>query len=207
MSKNNSVAFRRIKGRIVPIKLNSGQKDMAKGAGIAAAGAAVSIAGGRIFTKLTNKAIDSALKGIAIREQIPKMTFKTSRQLTFDDLIARNSLARADKAKAIAKRFAKAAQVVRKASPYVGAGLIGFGAVKFLEGLNKGKKKKMNPDVANALGVAASTAAAYASQNSEKLFTISAISGKQEAFKFMGQGAGSKVKDLLKTLARKKLKL
>lgn len=208
---NENVVFRRIRGRIIPIKLSKAKKEQLTGVGIAGVGAGVAIAGGRAFSKLSNMAIDTALKGLAFREAVPrqfsngKKLFKATSQLTFDDMAVRNSIINADKAKAAASRLAKSAKFVRKASPYLGSALIGLGAAKFLNGLSKEKKSKMSPDLLNVLGVAATTTATYASINSEKLFTISAVSGKQEAFKFMGQSVTSKLKTAAQAILKKKL--
>jgi hypothetical protein len=53
MAENKSVVFRRIRGRIVPIKLTENQKDSFKGGAMVGGGVAIGVGGGFISAKLS----------------------------------------------------------------------------------------------------------------------------------------------------------
>ena len=137
---SNDIAFRRIRGRIVPIRLNKQKKEQIKGIGIAAAGVAVAVESGQIFKKISFRAINKAIESKEILSNISKPgeftgikhKFKSSAQMNFDDVLRVNSSSQAAKTMAAAKRIGKIAQRVRKYSPFVAGALIGYGTTKFL---------------------------------------------------------------------------
>lgn len=185
---SNEVIFRRIRGRLVPIKLTKEQKGQVKGASIAAAGAGVSIVGGSTYRKVANKAIDLGIKGV---EASQKMKFG-SKQMSFDDLLINQGLKKTQLGYSVAaKRVAKLAIGIRKTAPIIGGALIAYGTTKFVNNYGKDKKRKIAPEVAGAIGLAAGVGGAAATVHSKALFDYAAIHGNKATFKAATSGVAT----------------
>lgn len=116
--KNRDVTFRRINGRIVPIKINKERKlEAAKGAVIAAAGVGVGLASGKIYKEAVVRSAQLAFRAT------DSLRMARSAQLAFRPIL---SAARAEKALKFASRTSSAAGFIRKFSAPVSSALIGF---------------------------------------------------------------------------------
>lgn len=152
MSKEG-VTFRRIKGRIIPIRLKPHQQEMGKGATIAAAGLGVASAGGQIYKKTVVASASGAVKAFTTLEKAYSKFGPA--QMSFGDIGRRAKMQQASANMfRKAQGLAKASGFVRKASPVIGAGLIAYGAVKAINAMPKDKRKKLRPEVAAGGGAA-----------------------------------------------------
>lgn len=151
----NDVTFRRIRGRIVPIRKK--KKDMPKGAGTIGAGVAVAASGGLLYrgaVKAAEKQMEKAARVFSFAPKAPKGV-----QMTFDDLL------KSDIAKKQATKFMTRASLLERATPHIrrastlaGGTLIGVGASQVVKSMTDDS----NDPKADAIGVAAGTLATIA---------------------------------------------
>ena len=189
MVKDRVVRFVRIRGRIVPIKLSKEKKEQLKGAGIAAAGAAVTIEAGNTYRKLAEKAMTYGINAIKLKERTNYFGSKgVAGQMSFDDVLSAQNLSAATKAQKTGKMFASSAIFISRAAPIVGGGMIAYGTSKFLTNLNKDKdKNKISPEVASALGLGAGALGMGGASKAREFF-YQGFRGRQQAFKFYSSG-------------------
>lgn len=180
---SNDVAFRRINGRIVPIRLNKQRREQIKGAAIAGAGAAVAVGGGSFYKRAVSKSAELATKAFEALTPSPKQftgmkhKFKSAAQMNFDDFIAAQPKVKPDKVFKAANRLAKMSGAVRKLAPVIGGGLFAYGATKFL---NNSKKDQLDPDTAALLGAGAAQSLPYAIKKGQQLFDFGLIPRQQK---------------------------
>lgn len=200
---SQDVAFRRINGRIVPIRLNKQQKEQVKGGAIAALGAGIAVGGGSIYKRSVLASSKAAKKAFDAMTPTPKQfsdiktksrkktKFKPSNQLNFDDFI--DALPKVDPIKALrsAKRLAGFSSFVRRASPIVGGSLFVYGSVK---AANSSKDKKINPETAALYGAGGAALAPYAVKKGNEFFNLGLQSRqvKMEFAKTAARKFGSK---------------
>lgn len=176
----NNITFRRIRGRIVPIRLSKEQKEKAKGSLISGAGVGVAVGGGSIYKRAVVKSADIANKAFKAISEVKKG------QMSFDDIAKINSQKKtSEKLFRVANGLAKFSGLVRKVSPIVGGGLIAYGASK---ALTADKKNKKNKDMIAAVSAVSGSAAAYGIPQAKKAFEFG-LQPRQEKFKFASSAA------------------
>lgn len=125
--KNKKYVFRRVRGRIIPIRIKEG----AKGAGQVGAGVGVSLGGAYFAGKGLKKVVHysekakSAVIGAAL-------SFDPSHSTTFGRKISEMNIKRATKTLASAKRLAFASKAVLWGGRLIGAALIAAGTEKLV---------------------------------------------------------------------------
>lgn len=182
--QRSDLTFRRIKGRVIPIKLSKVKKEQIKGAGIAAAGAVVSVEGGNLYRKAANNAFKSALRAFKTQDALKK--YKIGSQLSFDDLAKIKAAKEAIHRNALKSKWATRYAIgLHRFAPIVGASMIAYGTSKFLHNYAKDKKKDISPETASAIGLGVGSLGAGAAIKSKKLFK--AGFNRQGAFKFYGK--------------------
>ncbi len=187
---SQDIAFRRINGRIIPIKLNRQKKEQIKGGAIAAAGAAIAIGGGSIYKRAVSKSASIAQKAFDALTPTPKQfsgiknKFRSSAQMSFDDFITTQKV---DPTKAFraANRLSKMSGIVRKLSPGIGGALFAYGSAKVL---NNSRDKKLDPDISALIGAGASQSLPYAIKKGQQLFEFG-LQPRQMKMKIAGEGA------------------
>lgn len=185
------IAFRRIRGRIVPIKLSKEQKQKAQGAAISGAGVGVAVGGGSLYKRAVVKSADLANRAFKAASDS-----SIRGQLSFDDLAKiKNAQRTSEKLFRTANYFAKFSGAVRKASPIIGGALIAYGTSK---SLMAGKKKKKNENAIAAVSALAGSAAAVGIPQAKKLFELG-LQPRQEKFKFASNAAKSIFAKFLKS--------
>jgi hypothetical protein len=193
---SQDIAFRRIRGRIVPIKLNKQRKEQIKGGAIAATGAAIAVGGGSFYKRAVSKSASLAQKAFDALTPTPKQfsgiknKFRSSAQMSFDDFIASGPKVDPQKAFRAANRLSKLSGVVRKLSPGIGGALFAYGGAKLL---NNSRDKKFDPDISALIGAGASQSLPYAIKKGEALFQFG-LQPRQMKMKIAGEGATALVK-------------
>jgi hypothetical protein len=147
----SDVVFRRIGGRVIPIRLNkSEKKDLATGAALLGAGVGLAVGGGVAYRKAAATSLKYAEK--AAKVIFSSKASKKMGQLSFDDLL------HADKSKKQAYDFMKKARNLERATPLIrnaswlaGTGLTAIGGAKVAGSLSKTEHKNN----VKALGAAA----------------------------------------------------
>lgn len=184
-SKNNDVIFRRVNGRIVPIRLTKAHKEQAKGAGIIAAGAAVAAGGGKVYSHVVTKSATKAFKGFSALEGVLKKSGPA--QLSFFDMNRMSAARKAANASLKAgQTLAKLSKTIRLGSTAIGAGIIGYGASKVANNMTKAQKKKISPELLAGGSAAAAAIAPMAWHAASKSFTAGGAN-RQTAMKFAAQ--------------------
>lgn len=152
--KQNGVIFRRVRGRIVPIRLNKEQKkrlgEAGKGTGLVVAGAGVAAAAGAAYrsilrstTKMSARAMKSAeFSGRAIPGGT-QLSFGAFRKASRASELAMKLSGRAS-------RIASIAQPLRKGGIFAGSILIGIGASKLARAIAGEKNEKLEATVGSA---------------------------------------------------------
>lgn len=186
-NKNRDVVFRRIRGRIVPIrrkKTSPGVSDTAKGVTAITAGLGIAAGGGELYRRAVLKTSNLALSALTKMDPIKT---KPGGQMGFDDLSrVKQHKENIHKLFRSSRRLLGFSKAIRKVSPAVGAGLLTFGAVKLM---NSGKKKK-KIDAGFAAGGAVVTAAvAPKAVEVAKGAFEAGMHGRQQTFKFVGRSA------------------
>lgn len=167
--QNKNVRFIRKNGRIIPIKVSDGQKKQAQGAAIATAGVGVSVAGGKIYRKAVIASSSMAMK--AFRKMEHAYAAMGPSQMHFNDIARRARMQKsADRLFAASRKIAGGAGAARKVSAVVGAGLIGFGAMRAISGMSNDRKKKISPELAAGSSAALAFVVPQAYQYSKKAF-------------------------------------
>jgi hypothetical protein len=186
------VVFRRINGRVVPIRSTRSDRDRAKGvaqgAGIAAAGVAVAGTSGKVYQKTVFNSVKKAADAFSSLERSFRSRSRVSPQVSFFEMAERE----AERAKSYenlrkAAHASKAASGLRRAAIPVGAGLIGYGAVKAFNSLPKDRRNQISPEAAAGGTAVLGLVAPRALQVSKEAFEAG-IGGKQGAFKFGRRG-------------------
>lgn len=148
--KERKVIFRRIRGRIVPIRVKKDAKkrDFLGGAALVGAGAGIGFAGGRGSRKILRKATEQLTRGRRAFQQTQVARFK----MIDPDVAAAFSTVGV---KAVGKttKFTHFARATRIGATLAGAGLIATGVQKLFE--DKTIEKQF---VSNVAGQAAATA-------------------------------------------------
>lgn len=198
----NDIAFRRIRGRIVPIKISADQKkrlkDIGIGTGTAAAGVGLSIASGSAYKRAVFNSANSAMKAFRKIDDIHQ-SFKKAPQMTLFDFAEKTQAqAKAFDSLAKSKRIANIAKGIRSVAVPFGAGLIGLGAYKIATALPKEKKKQIDPALVAGGSAAATVIAPKAYKFASNSFAAG-MGGRQGVFKF-GSSGFQKVKPHLKKL-------
>ena len=143
MNSNKDIAFRRIRGRIVPIRLTKAQKeDVAKGVAATAAGASVGLAGGRIYKVAANKSASFAFRATSVLDKIRDLTTSKKGQLAFPEISSFANRAKvAARAMEFSKKSAKVAASVKAFQVPVGVALATYGIAKAGNAITKDKKR------------------------------------------------------------------
>ena len=194
---SNDIAFRRIRGRIVPIRLNKQKRETIKGGAIAGAGAAIAVGGGSLYKRSVQASAKFAMKAFDNLTPPPgqftgmKRKFKSTAQMSFDDIIGKTQSANSQKVFNAANRLAKFSGAVRRISPILGGALFAYGATKIAAA---NKKDKINPEVAALLGAGAGSSLPFALKKGQQLFEFG-LNNRQVKMNF--------VKEAAKTAAKK----
>lgn len=144
------VTFRRIRGRIVPIK-NSERKELRRGGAAIAAGAGVSALAGAAYRAINFTATDLASRGTRINESMkidpsPQLSMFTYARNEHRQAIASKALKNADRI----GRFAKPTRLIGLA---IGSSAIAYGASKVARALRR-KDDSKNAAIGAATGTA-----------------------------------------------------
>jgi hypothetical protein len=182
MTQNKGdVVFRRIHGRIVPIRRAAGQarglsperkKEAAKGVAIAAAGVGASFGGGLVFRKSLKsiKKTIGALESAYARNAaiLKKMGPGGAQGSLFAHAgIPRQEFvgaAKTDKLFRSAKNLGKFSTALKWAAPLAGAGLIAYGANRFSKATTKNRKGLNKTALLGAAGSVGGASFVYGSQ-------------------------------------------
>ena len=206
----SDVVFRRIRGRIVPIRKNKStdnRAEIAKGAAIAGAGLVLAnVSGGTYQKAIFNSVKKSAeafsdlektvesLKTIKSVKDIKKAKLFVSRptvQRSLFEFAEKNaSAARHYESLRKAARASQIASGFRKVAVPLGAAMVGFGVVKAIGGLSKDKKSKISPELAAGGGAAITYALPHAMDISRQAFEAG-VGGKQATMSFAKTKFGS----------------
>lgn len=160
MADNKQVVFRRINGRVVPIKVKKDQTSgAAAGAALAAAGIGVSASSGKAYRAVNRVATAKSVKAMGTLERIQTMSFRKTgqRQLSFDSLVRkRRAKELAYKGLKAGQRIGRFAAPLRIGGQIVGAAMVGAGVSKFLDSIkdNSMTKEKISA-IAGATAVGA----------------------------------------------------
>ncbi len=189
----NGIVFRRIHGRIIPIKKkvdSLGKKDVieiAKGAGYAAAGVGVAASGGRAFAKTV---LSSAKMAFRATDFIHNVTSHQPSLFT-GDLARSVAKGKAEKLLKHAVTRSRIAAMIRIAAPIAGTALFAYGANRIAKAL-KENKKDLSPAAIGAAAASVAGASFYYGQYGRL--------GAKEALRHYGIPAIQKIKSLIKVL-------
>lgn len=199
----NDIIFRRVKGRIIPIKLTKEQKgrivEGSKGIAIAGAGVGLSVASGQIYRKAVVSSANMAMKAFSTIENIADK-FKNSgaaQQSLFDYVKRSEQISKQTSRLRTASRISGASKFLKAASLPIGAALISYGAYRTLNAIPKKEKNKINPAFVAGGGAAAAVIAPKAYNLAHDAFTAG-IGGRQGVMNF----GSSKVKSVLSILRK-----
>lgn len=170
MAENKNIAFRKIRGRIVPIRMNKETKlrvkDGAVGALLAGAGAAAASVSGAVHKGILK--VSTSMSARAMRS----LERAGGRAVPFGQLSLKG-FQKSDRAASLAlklsERAAKISTVatpLRKVGQFTGAVLLGLGASKVARAVNEEK----NETLESTIGLAASTLAFRSKGASQFLF-------------------------------------
>lgn len=198
---SQEVAFRRIRGRIIPIKLNKAQKDRAVGVAAIGAGVGTSLAGGAIYKKAVINSGKAAFKGFSALDS----AFMPKGQLSLFDINKASKYSKmATDSLRTATKLSSFAGTVKKIAPYIGESLIAYGAFKVVQSMDKKTKKKIDPNLVASGAALTAYLSGKAYQYSQKAFE-SGMYGRQGTFEFAKSGV-SAIAPRLKEIALKALK-
>lgn len=201
---SGDIAFRRIHGRIVPIRLNKSQRETGKGLAISAAGAGVALGGASIYKRAVMASANLAKKGFDLITPTKSVfgggnkKFRSAAQMSFDDVLKAGNGANSEKAFRAAKNLSSFSGLVRKGAPVLGGALFAYGATKIV---NANKKKKLHPETAAVIGAIGAGGIKPAYKAAQKVFEFG-LNNRQTKMKF----AGSFAKETFKKYAAKVLK-
>ena len=168
---NGEVVFRRIRGRIIPIRQKASEfkalskekkKEAFKGAAIAASGVGTAFAGGYGFKRTMLAFLGKDTQSKNIIKNIDEAATKAGQLDLFNHgpQFAK-STAEADKLFKQSQRIAKFGSVIRYAAPLAGAGLIAYGANKFSKSTSKNRQRLKKISVYGAAGAIGTSAFFY----------------------------------------------
>lgn len=198
---NQQVAFRRVRGRVIPIKLNKVQKDRAIGVAAVGAGIGASMAGGQIYKKAVIGSAKAAFKGFSALDN----AFMPKGQLSLFDVNKASKYSRmATSSLRTGSRLSSFSGSIKKIAPYIGESLIAYGAFKIFQSLDKKTKKKIDPNLVAGGAALTGYLAARAHNFSQDAFHAG-MHGRQGTFEFAKSGF-SKFAPRLKEIALKALK-
>lgn len=153
---SKQLVFRRVRGRIIPIRISSERKiEAAKGGGMVAAGYGIAATSGRAYRNIM-KAASKFGKSAHKLEGIIKNRAKAPQMDLFEDVAAK---------KYADELFAQSAKAIRnagnlyKGSMVVSGALAGAGAERIYRALRGGKKKDSNSLATGASAAAGATIA------------------------------------------------
>jgi len=187
----SDVVFRRIRGRIVPIKMTKGNKDALKGGVIAATGAAIAVGGASVYKRAVFKSASFAQKAFDAITPTPKQfsgiksKFKSTAQMSFDDIVTGSSKVNSEKAFKIAKHLSRLSGAVRKASPIIGGALIVYGATKTAQAKSS---KKLSAEKSAFIGAVGGGSLSHGIAQGKKLFEFG-LNTRQYKFNFVKNSA------------------
>lgn len=188
MSDKKDVVFRRIRGRIVPIKLTADQKSRlkagAQGTALVGAGVAIAATSGNFYRKAVMKSADKAMKALIEIQNIGDILKKSGPQQTLFDYAKRTDQQRAAfESLRKSKQIANASKFLKAAAIPVGAGLVTAGALRALSAVPNQKKRQIDPALVAGGSAAVAVIAPKAANLAKEAFTAG-IGGKQGVFKF-----------------------
>lgn len=184
----NDVVFRRIHGRIVPIRLTADQKSRIKqgatGAAMVAGGLGIAAASGNFYRKAVVKSADSAMKSFRAIEDLGEVFKKSKVQQTLFDF-AKKSEQQGKMFDALRRssRIANISKVIKGAAIPIGAALVTVGAIKAINAVPKKNRKDVNPALVAGGAAAAVVLAPKAGRLAKEAFEAG-IGGKQGVFNF-----------------------
>lgn len=153
MSDQKPVVFRRVRGRIVPIRLTKkSQSDLGKGAALSAAGVAVGAGSGKVYRAINREALSRAAKGTLAHERVAAFKFRPTNKTQLSlSLYARQNRAQelAMKRLNAGRKIGRFAAPVRLGGRLLSAALLGAGATKLVEGMTG---KNLSSEKASAIG-------------------------------------------------------
>ena len=154
--QKRDVTFRRINGRIVPIKVTKKQKgDVATGAALAAAGVGVTVGAGKAYKGVNQKSTRQSVRAFRAMERI--MSKGGPSQPSFFSMASKKkAIDKAMKSLNNAHKIGMFAAPLRVGGRVAGAALLGAGAAKLYEGV---KKEKLSTEKAAAIGSTAAVGA------------------------------------------------
>lgn len=196
MSNDRNVIFRRVHGRLIPIKLNKDTSERVKGAAIVGAGIGVALAGGAVYKKAVISSAKAAFRGF---NALDVLVARKGVQMSFDDIARINKFKNAANSSfRVASKLSKFSKVVRKFSPAVGEGLIAYGSFKFIKTLKQKDQKRIHPDIVYG-GAAATTIIGSKAVELGRGAFHAGMYGKQGTFAFaksnISSGIVNKIKD------------
>lgn len=158
--ENRKVAFRKVRGRIIPIKLtNQQRRDVAQGAAGVGAGVGVGVGAGAAYRSVVRRSSSMATKAWFRNEAIQKRYGNPAGDLF---AYAKNQKRKADAQRIFdmqsrrAKNLAKLAPAFRIGGQLASSLLIGAGVAKIYSGLSD---RQPSPESTAAVGSAASLTA------------------------------------------------
>jgi hypothetical protein len=153
------VTFRRIGGRIVPIKLTKSRKeDLKKGLGMVASGAAVAGGAGLAYRHLVKTSLKYAAQGTRAMDSLDRLNSQLPRNLFAFRARTKGAYKIAetmDKSFRAGARFGKFSAPARIGGLLIGSALIGTGLAKVNKAL---KQKKPSKAEQAAIGATSATA-------------------------------------------------
>lgn len=144
--EKSAVIFRRVRGRIVPIRITPEQREALKGGAVAGAGVTLAAGAGAIYKKAVFGSARLAMKAFEAQEKF--VSGRRIGQLSFDDLIREQKFQ--EKITKVAKRamrMGSLAGAARKGGLFAGSALIGIGGAKIVSAFQK------DDDLAAEVGV------------------------------------------------------
>lgn len=164
----SNVVFRRIHGRIVPIRINREEKqDLAKGTALVAAGAGVGFAAGKVGSKISKSGMRFANRGLSLRvATLRKFNSKPVAELSDIVTKLRRSQIAHDSVELGRKLVKRSAQVMDKGAHAgtilgtVGGGILGNALYKILK---RNRKDDASAAAAQTAATAIGASVGYAS--------------------------------------------
>jgi len=166
--QSKNVAFRKVNGRIVPIKLRklsqSGTSEIVKGAAIAATGAAVAAGAGFGYKKINQASTRMAFRAFNAADRITSRAYGPLQSTFASALRKQKAVELAGKLSKKAAAIGSLAPGLRRTGMVGGSLLIGLGAAKVSAAVTKEKNENLNRTVG-----AAAALAAFKSKSASKL--------------------------------------
>lgn len=167
--QNKRVIFRRVRGRIIPIKIatNKRTNSLSEGGKYVAGGAAIAAGSGKIYKEVNKFSTRKSMKAFRSLERISNYPKAGGSQLTFFQRQRQfKAFKLAEKASNSATKVGKVARPLRKLGTASAAVFIGYGAAKVTRGFT-GEKNEL---FESAVGTGSAAAVLNARNISENLF-------------------------------------